>query len=1214
VPIIFGGVMVYVMGNWFFAVFMAMAPVMIGFTYIEDKKSGRADFANATAKFQKQIAASGTEIADAHAQIVAGRRARVPANDDLLAWGRSAASQVWSRRPADEDFFRLSPADADQPTHVQVEAPERGADDLVEQATELRNQFVVDRHCPVEIMADGAIIGITGENSERAGIARSLIAQACVLHSPRDLVVAVIAPTAHDEWEWTKWLPHVDPGQSGDSRLLGLCDDSAQAVFDHLQQLLEGRRDQSENDRLGGGPVKLPHIITILEPPAKLSAREVQQFIEDGRAFGFTTIYLANDRNQLPGDTSVVIEPRARGTSVDVSISDTGQRFNDAAPRVLSRSQASQLARDLAPLVDVTAGSSTGEVPRSIALPELIDPTELTVEGIRAKWKAESGHKLEGVLGGGAEGPFSLDLKARGPHGLVAGTTGAGKSELLQTMVMGLAVRHSPLKLNFIFIDYKANQIFQDLSNLPHSVGVVTNLDRRLVDRSLVSLEAELRRRQHLFLDNEVNDLKEMREHDLAAAPPFLYIIVDEFAALKTDAPEFLDGLVDIAQRGRSMGVHMVLATQKPAGIVPDQIDGNINVRVALRVASPADSQEVIGTTAAAEVSDTLPGRTFIKIGGGRSVTEFQAAYMGARTLESTADATNELGQFHFNSQASALLDGAKPDGDGGADGDVLIERVMQAWVEEGAPDLHLPWAPQLPDEIGLADLLAKSPPARHPLDIVLALADHPDQQKQAPWSIDLAEAGNVAVYGTTSSGKTTLLRTMAASLSARSRPGTVAIYGLDFGAGGMASLLELPTVGDVIPGQSMDRFELTLGLISDEIAERRVLMGQHTVDSWNSLMQVAPDCPPHWVVMIDGFGSFWAAADELGVGNSFSDRFVRDFSEGRSVGVHFVITADQRNAIPHQLLGSVGLRLVQRMSSADEYMSLDVTNAPGADQMPPGRTIATDGTDIQFAVVSHHGDSSAAGQKAALDRLAERLTARGVPRSGRKFETVGDFVDAAQVPAAPSLEAVPVGLTSTMLPALIDFTQQPGLLVVGGQGSGRSTALGAIARQVRPHVERLSLVAGKNLSPLIGSPLFDEECVRDAKEFMREFAELVSDRADSPPDTWIGLIVDDAEMFFESATADQLDKIAFVLRDAKVLFIAATATFQTTRAYDRWIKSLRDTGHAIALQPDPDREGDLFDVPFPRKTAAQFPPGRGYHLTRGHIETIHLLSNWGEL
>lgn len=1215
-PVVFGAVLVYVLGNWMFGLFMAMGPVMVLFNFVEDKKTGRTDYAQDSLDYRTMLASMQTEIADSHAQSVAARRARVPQNNELLSWGRAVAVQVWSRRPSDDDFFRLAPAEADQPTHVEVELPDRGSDELTQEATAIRDQVVIDRNCPVEIMADGAIIGIAGSPSDRAGIARSLIAQACVLQSPRDLLVAVIAPTTHDAWEWTKWLPHVDPGQSGDSRFLGLCDDSAQHVFEGLVQVLERRKEHSEKGQLGdGAAAKLPHIVTIIEPPAQINAREVQTFIEEGRRFGFTTIYLAPERSQLPGDTTVVIEPAPGASTADISLTESGHRFNDAAARSLALPAAARLARDLAPLVDVTAGSGSGEIPRSIALPELIDPAELTAAAMASKWQDQSDHKLEGILGAGPDGPYRLDLKARGPHGLVAGTTGAGKSELLQSMVMGLIVDHSPKKLNFIFIDYKANQIFQDLARLPHTVGVVTNLDRRLVDRSLVSLEAELRRRQHMFLDHEVNDLKEMRDQHLDAAPPFLYIIVDEFAALKTDAPEFLDGLVDIAQRGRSMGVHMVLATQKPAGIVPDQIDGNINVRIALRVASSADSQEVIGTTAAAEVSDTLPGRTFIKIGGGSgSVSEFQAAYMGAQTLTATSAVANDMQRFNYDSQVSALLKSTQPDSEGGSDGDTLIDRANEAWEASGSPRLHLPWAPTLATDIELADLLAGIAPAARPLDIVLATADHPDQQRQLPWSVDLTSVGNLAVYGTTGSGKTTLLRTMAASLSARSQPGTVAVYGLDFGSG-LSSLLPLPFVGDIVPGQSLERLELALGLIENEIADRRTLMGNHTADSWHSLMAtVGPSCPPFWVVMIDGFGSFWAAIEELGTGNAVSDKFVRTFAEGRSVGVHFVVTADQRSAIPHQFLGSIGQRLIQRLAAADEYQSLDVSDAPSASEMPPGRTIVVEGPDVQVAVATHSGDGTAVGQKAALDRLAQRLVDHGVSRTGRRFETVGDVVEPDQIPTASSLETTPVGLTLTMQPAIIDFHRQPGLLVVGGQGSGRSTALGAIARQIRPFVERMSLIAGKNLSPLIGSSLFDDECVRDATEFMQDFAEMVADRASSRPDTWIALVIDDGEVFFETAVADQLDKIAFALRDAQVVLVIATSTFQTARAYDSWIRSMRDNGHAIALQPDPDREGDLFDVRFPQNTATLFPPGRGYFLNRGQLDTIHLLSKWSDL
>ena len=283
-----------------------------------------------------------------------------------------------------------------------------------------------------------------------------------------------------------------------------------------------------------------------------------------------------------------------------------GGAIEDVSADGISVELARGLALALAPVRDADARRSEG-VADGVTLLDLLDCEEPDGDWVLGRWDAASG--LGAVVGAAAGGSLSVDLRADGPHGLVAGMTGAGKSELLQTLITALAVSHPPNRLAFLLVDYKGGAAFKDCVRLPHTVGLVTDLDAHLTQRALASLNAELQRRERILREAGAKDLADMESQDADGAPPSLLIVIDEFATLAKEVPDFVDGVVDVAQRGRSLGVHLLLATQRPSGVVSENIRANTNLRIALRVNEAAESSDVIGAPDAARIPRDRPGR-----------------------------------------------------------------------------------------------------------------------------------------------------------------------------------------------------------------------------------------------------------------------------------------------------------------------------------------------------------------------------------------------------------------------------------------------------------------------------------------------------------------------------------------------------------------------------------------------------------------------------
>ena len=480
-------------------------------------------------------------------------------------------------------------------------------------------------------------IGLAGPQSGAHALARALHVQLTGLHSPAELTVAAFTGETRSpgEWEWLKWLPHVDP-VGGPIPAWQLADDerASLALLIALEGVI-GQRQQVAAKPGGGASLRshLPQhsgedaateavtvlpltpviVVLVLDGGVEQAHRaRLIALAEDGPDLGVHVVWVADSVERVPAACRTFVEVGAPDDTSPATVNFVRQRDRVPLTRMeqLDAETAAMLARAVAPVDDTAARAlDESDLPRAVNLREvhgvdllgggspLLQNWERSGSLVR-DWRAGEERapvSLAAVVGQGAAGPAILDLRTHGPHALVGGTTGAGKSEFLQSWIMSLAANVSPDRLTYLLVDYKGGAAFAECVDLPHTVGLVTDLSPHLVRRALTSLRAELRRREELLAEHGAKDLITMEQRSDPAAPPVLVIVIDEFAALASDVPEFVDGVIDVAQRGRSLGLHLVMATQRPAGVVTDNLRANTNLRIALRMADEADSGDVLG-------------------------------------------------------------------------------------------------------------------------------------------------------------------------------------------------------------------------------------------------------------------------------------------------------------------------------------------------------------------------------------------------------------------------------------------------------------------------------------------------------------------------------------------------------------------------------------------------------------------------------------------
>lgn len=1231
-PLMLGAAMYALNPNPTYVLMMGMTPLLLVAAWVDQAMVGRQMLKKQRRRFDEAMLRLQEVLTAERDTERRARTAESPALGESVQAIEHLGALLWTRRPEHSGYLTLTLGRGRAASRNRVVLPTDN-ETLVEcwdQLEALATEFSTIDDVPIvaALHRDGSL-GVAGPREVSAGVARGLVMQLLALHSPAEVVLcAAVSPTSRRDWEWLKWVPHTS---SAHSPLAGehLADGPAVAsgLLAQLEGLIDARLQgkapkprgdfNPETATADDDPLdRVPAVVLLVEDDAPLDRGRVTRIAERGADAGVHLIWCAPVIDRVPAACRAYLELDRTDAGGVAGMVRFGDLVHPVAVESLDAARADHLARLLAPVTDVgSPEADDSDLPNQVSYAvlageEILDSAAAVVErwrennsltprdGATPVRRRKEGN-LRALVGHAGSAPLYLDLRRHGPHALVGGTTGAGKSEFLQSWVLGMAATNSPDRLTFLFVDYKGGAAFADCVKLPHTVGLVTDLSPHLVRRALTSLKAELRYREHLLQRKKAKDLVSLEKTGDPDCPPSLVIIVDEFAALVQEVPDFVNGVVDVAQRGRSLGLHLILATQRPAGVIKDNLRANTNLRVALRMADTDDSVDILGDPMAAHFDPARPGRGAVKTGPGR-IQMFQTGYAGGWTTSEAPRPRIDVAELGFGGGAdwempeAEAVEVADP---GPNDIARIVATMCGAAGAAGVAEPRKPWLPELAATYNLRLL----PNPRTDARLLLGVRDLPESQSQPTVFYEPDRDGNIAIFGTGGSGKSTALRTIATSAAFTARGGPVHIYGLDFGSRGLQMLQELPHVGDIIDGDDEERVARLMRMlrgIVDERAVRFAAVQAGTLGEYRRLANAPQE--PRYLLLVDGIGSF---REKYEFGSAEASGWFTVFSQiaadGRPLGVHVVMTGDRPNSIPPSIASTVQRRIVLRLADAEEYLLLGVPKDILDQTSPAGRGVL-EGNEIQFAIL---GDSpNVAVQAREIQALATsmRRQAGPVPAPvGRLPEEVWlrDLPSAAEGEAAIGLDFASLG--PVCIPA------QGALMLSGPPGSGRTTALATISTALArstPRMRQVLLSARRSSLGGLGHWYQQASGAAAVAELAAKLAEELEEHRVAPIAVFVEHLTDFASGEAEFAL-DRLIRTA-IREDCFVVGEAETSTWSQAWTLAQPFKAGR-TG--LLLVPG-EMDGDtLLGTPLGRLRRADFPAGRGFYIKNGRAQKLQV-------
>ena len=964
-----------------------------------------------------------------------------PAIADLTKMVKRYDSRIYEKTPLHFDFlaYRLGLGKVPTSYELKYGQEERSGkkDALEEEGYALFKAHQKIDNLPIVASLNRGPVGYVGPRPIVLEQLQLLVAQLAVFHSYHDLTIIPIIPEEEKEsWDWMRWLPHATL-QDMNVRSFVYNQRTRDQVLNSLNQILKLRKAQKEEEKGNDTKIFHPHYVVLITDETLILDHVIMEFFrEDPTELGCSIIYVADVLSSLSENIQTVISIKDRNQGQLLLQEGVLRELDFQLDHFPEGYDKEAISRGLAPLKHIQQLKSS--IPESVTFLEMYQAETFNDLKVLSRWESHAPYQSLAVpicLRGKDDLVYlNLHEKAHGPHGLIAGTTGSGKSETIQSYILSLAVNFHPHDVAFLLIDYKGGGMANLFKDLPHLLGTITNLDGAQSMRALASINAEIHRRERLFGQYGVNHInqyqKKFKLGEATEPLPHLFLISDEFAELKVNQPDFIKELVSIARVGRSLGVHLILATQKPSGVVDDQIWSNSRFKLALKVADRGDSMEMLRTADAAEITQT--GRAYLQVGNNEVYELFQTAWSGADYQpekdqlgieDHTIYLINELGQYEVLNQDLSGLDMAEEIKEVPTELDVIVQEINYLHQQEGIAAVAQPWLPPLKERITLDELDKVVPieawQKRTAPSVLIGVADIPQAQKQEAVAIDLSKDGNILLYGSPGTGKTTFLQTAAMDLARKQSPENLTMYLLDFGTNGLAPLMQLPHVADSLLLDQTEKIQKFIRIINRELDRRKKLLSEHGVGTIALYREVTGKQEPTMVILMDSYESM---KDEPYETDLFK-LFMRISREGLSIGVHLIITASRQNNLRAQLYSNFKHQLTLPQNDISEVRGI-VGATPLASTMEDikGRALMKrDEVDVvQFALpVAGDNDiqiiNNLRDQVQSLKEMWTGHTPAGIPMVPDELteatfygrEDVAALLDEGKVPLGLDLENV---------------------------------------------------------------------------------------------------------------------------------------------------------------------------------------------------------------
>lgn len=1111
------------------------------------------------------------------------------------------SSRIYERSANDDDFLKFSIGTRDEavsfPVIMKYKEMEMEVDSLEIEARKLHRRFQTIQDKPVCIDLKQAHLGLVGEKDVLHEQLKLIVAQLTFFQSYHDLeIITIFHEKYDDDFKWMNWYPHLRIHAINTYGCI-----NNERMRDHIvgsmYRILKDRKLRKEESKKESG--FLPHYVFIIDEPKLIADHAIMEYLDkEPEGLGFSIIYTTHMRANLPENIKTVVQ--FDNSEQGVLLLEQGEMVN----KKMKLQRAGQvnfetMARDLSVLVHEKGIVS--QVPDSITFFDMYhveSPEQLNVE---ERWQKNQSHKTLAVPLGvrGADDYLYLNLheKAHGPHGLVAGTTGSGKSEIVQSYILSLAVNFHPHEVGFLLIDYKGGGMAGLFKNLPHLLGTITNLDGSESMRAMASIKSELARRQKIFSQNNVNHINDYNKlfklGDVEEPLPHLFLISDEFAELKKEQPEFMSELVSAARIGRSLGIHLILATQKPSGVVDDQIWTNSRFKLALKVQNESDSREIIKTPDAAFI--TQPGRAYLQVGNNEIYELFQSAWSGAAFRKEKGALTdsclvylvNDLGQGELvNSDLSEAVESKQLEA---TQLDVTIEYIEQIYQQMDAVPVKKPWLPPLAGRIvsSYADRYCDGQNKEMenvPLDLKVEVGyiDIPEEQSQIAYSMDLLKEGNVAFFAAAGYGKSTFLTTVILSLALKNSVQNLNFYICDFGNSALVPLNGLPHTADYITMDDTEKIGKLIRIINEEMKTRKKLFAEKMVQNFDVYNQTAEEKLKAIVIVVDNYDVVREIGQEL---DDFLAKLSRD---GMGLGIYMIVTATRQNGIKYTAINNYKNKIAGYLVEKTEASGLVGKSAYHPPEIE-GRVLVKHATAVNlmqvYTMVTFKNEVE---YNTRIKQLIEQICAMYPTMRAPRIPVLPEqFVSTMLADYTGNMTGkIKVGLHKETV-ELRGFEKNAApFIILGDSGKGKTNLLKVILEQIvgnsivylfdAVNRELFYHKANDNVSYI--------ESQDDVEEFMEDLKEMIITRKSqfhraletnariSPKDFYASLetvyiVIDDTDEFAENFKAVGKDMAECLKQAAETgIGIIATVSSAKSKGFDEVSKFFKSTTDGILL------------------------------------------------
>lgn len=867
-----------------------------------------------------------------------------PESRELIKNIEEQNRHLWERTNKDSDFMNIRLGLGQKAFEVKVSIKKCGFeledDFLKNEAYELANKYKELKNVPITLsLLEHKVVGVVGDYSL---IARNMITNLVSLYSPDELkIVLVYNRYQKNELGLFNDFPHMWSSDKT-NRYVATSEVEAYTLFNDLEEKIQAREET-----LGKDDIRTPYYVVLSFDHTIIDSIPFKKMLVDGEnILGVSSVFFGERFNQIPKECEAIIQRNDDICGVYIK-NENDNRFIAFKPDELNFSDIERLIKSLSH-VHIKKEKTASNVPERISFMDVYQVGNVDDLNILSHWSANNSNKTLaapiGVMAGGDRFYLDIHEKYHGCHGLVAGTTGSGKSEFLQAYILSMMINYSPNEVAFVLVDFKGGDMARPFFSSPHLAATISNLSGNILYRALVSLEAEVKNRQRIFNESasklgidkiDINSYhRYYKEGRLEQALPHLVIIIDEFAQLKTQHPEFMVKLIDVAQVGRSLGIHLILATQKPNGVVDPQIWSNSRFKVCLKVMDKQDSSDMINKPVAAMIK--TPGRAYVQVGYDEIFELVQLGYSGVEYVPQDSFIDEDSITVSMVNWPGEIIREAKDINKREKTEITQLEAIMKEMIKLGDKlDIRTKklWLNPLEEQLLIENLDLDKDKVSYG-SVVCGLIDLPHIQKQINYEINFIKDGHLAIYGSSGTGKSTLIHSIFYMMALRYSPLEFNSFVIDFNGGSLIGLSKMPHCVSYVTDENENKVNHLLSTIGKIISDRRTEFVKANCANYESYLVAGGLNMPIIFVVIDNYASFREKMYKC------EDLLVQHIASARSCGIYFIITGSSKGAIYYKVTDHINNKIVFNMNDTVSYMDILNVHIPVYPEMIKGRAL----------------------------------------------------------------------------------------------------------------------------------------------------------------------------------------------------------------------------------------------------------------------------------